>query len=750
MDGALNAAGLAAALLWRTLIGRELRRFVERVTGARSRVDHPLLDLLVGLLAGWLGFAVWSAVLKRVFGVGAPPAAFAVTELVVIVTLAAWRRAWAAPSASTPAPGVRTAVRVATFVALFAGLASGDIVRFRSDNVDHDQHVAWTMEIAHQGVVPDRYEGTDTAIAYPLGLHALAVSTASVLVSPHIVLNALPLVTTLLVVGLVCSACAAIALGRPSAGAASPPVDLVLLEAGATVAMSLALFSGHFSVWPHYLVNGRQVAGLCQLVPLLACLAALLPRQRLAGRPYRPALVSALLVGALTASGALAAALNPVLVPLQAVLCSIALGVAAIRRQVTWPGLPIGLAIGGALAISVVVSDPYLSRRANVPGLRPAAAPYLEAVQADVLRGYVGRSCLTPSCVAQALVSPVAFSVAREPLLAVTVGALELISAPPAPLRYDHPAPGRHRFPDLTGAGLAPVHGRVTPYVFALWPAAVAAVVLLARQRWLLGAVAAVALAIAVDASMRGAFRAIIDPGEPVLRLLPYYADIAAAILFTQVLWPLLFVGAAFAGARRDTARGRWLRLGIAGALFALLAVSAAGPVAAGMVSGRPLEDPSRADLQALARLERAAVPEGDSFLVSSELGHPVGERWVLPTDDAVLLYLHARRPTLFLFGLDHTARYGPAGFERTCEALAAGTPSPLTWHRARWAVAAGAPVDALATVGRRLFCGRRLREWFPAMRVAAGEGRLTLVELGDPVGDHPPPAGLGNQPRRE
>ena len=91
MDAALNAACLAAALLWRAIVGRVLRRTVERLVGAPARFEHPLLDLLIGVLAGWLGFAVWSAVLKRAMGVGAPPAAFAIVELLVIAALAGWQ-----------------------------------------------------------------------------------------------------------------------------------------------------------------------------------------------------------------------------------------------------------------------------------------------------------------------------------------------------------------------------------------------------------------------------------------------------------------------------------------------------------------------------------------------------------------------------------------------------------------------------------------------------------------------------------
>src|SRR6187397_598898 len=211
MDTTLNAACLAVALLWRAIVGRVVRRTLERVAGVPPRIEHPLLDLLFGLLAGWLGFAVWSAVLKRAAGVGAPPFAFAIVELLAIAALAGWQRTATWPTATALTPSVQAMVRVGTFVALVAGLTTADIVRFRSDNTDQDQHVAWTMETAHHGAVPDAYEGTDAVIDYPLGLHALAVSAASALVSPAIVLNALPLLTTLLVVALICSAAVALA-----------------------------------------------------------------------------------------------------------------------------------------------------------------------------------------------------------------------------------------------------------------------------------------------------------------------------------------------------------------------------------------------------------------------------------------------------------------------------------------------------------------------------------------------------------
>ena len=111
MDAALNAACLAAALLWRAAVGRVLRRTVERLVGVPARVEHPLLDLLIGVLAGWLGFAVWSAVLKRAMGVGAPPAAFAIVELLVIAALAGWQLFTTPPSVKAWTPSLHTAVR---------------------------------------------------------------------------------------------------------------------------------------------------------------------------------------------------------------------------------------------------------------------------------------------------------------------------------------------------------------------------------------------------------------------------------------------------------------------------------------------------------------------------------------------------------------------------------------------------------------------------------------------------------------
>jgi hypothetical protein len=506
----------------------------------------------------------------------------------------------------------------------------------------------------------------------------------------------------------------------------------VLLEAGCAGALSLALFSGAFSVWPRYLVTGRQVAGLAQLVPILVVLIALLPAGPTASaRPSWAARRSALIVAALIASGALAAALNPVLVPLQAVLCGVALAVAALRRQIAWTGVATGVALGGALGVAVVASDPYLGRRASLPGLRPPAATYLAALQADFARAFTGRSCLSPGCAIQGLASPVTLAVAREPLLAVTRGAAELLFMAPAPLRYDQAAHGRHRFPDLTGVGLAPVHGRVAPYVFALLPLAFIVAAMTARHRRLLAALGAVAAAIALDAGIRGVLRALVDPADPGLRLLPYYADVAAAIAFTQILWPLLLVGVAFAGAPRDSARRRWLRLGAAAAVLVPLGVSAAGPVAHAMRWTRILDAPSRADLAALGRLERTVVPVGDAFLIASRVGAASGERWIAPADDAVLFYLHARRPALFLYFLDHSARHGSAGLEATCAALQSGAgDTPLAQHRARWAIAAGPPAQAVPTVGRRILCGRRLGEWFPAMRAAGSDGRLTIVEL--------------------
>ena len=539
-----------------------------------------------------------------------PPFAFAIVELLAIAALAGWQRTATWPTATALTPSVQAMVRVGTFVALVAGLTTGDIVRFRSDNTDQDQHVAWTMETAHRGAVPDAYEGTDAVIDYPLGLHALAVSAASALVSPTIVLNALPLLTTLLVIALtICSAAVALAADRRLEERAPPPLALVLLEAGCVIALSLALFSGHFSVWPRY--PGQRPPGGRALSPgagarVFRRAAAGVRRVRLDPRRGSSTRRRSSWPDFI-ASGALAAALNPVLVPLQAVLCGVALVTAALRRQVTWSGVAPGLAIGGALRARRA-GERSLPVAARQPA-RPAAAAGAVSgpVQADFARAYTGRSCVTPACIGRALVSPTALAVASEPLLALAAGASELLSTRPAPLRYDRPAPGRHRFPDLTGIGLAPVHGVAARTVFAMLPWLFAAAALATRHRRLLAAAGAIAAAIAIDAGIRGVLRAVTDQDDPGLRLLPDYTDVAAAILFTQVLWPLLLVATAFIGAARDTPRRRSLRLATAAVVLVPLAVTAAGPVTRGMPFRRILDEPSRADLASVDRLEARA-----------------------------------------------------------------------------------------------------------------------------------------------
>jgi hypothetical protein len=730
MEAAVNAALLAIALAWRWIIGRVLRAWGERVAGRRSAIDHPGLDLLIGLLAGWLGFSVWSAVIARTVGTAMPLRVFALVELLVVGAIGIREMALRREGWRPSVPDRQTLIRAATIVVLFAALALPTMFTFVSDGADHDQHVAWAVEIAHQGVVPGRYEGTDAAMDYPLGFHALAASASATIVSPAIVVNVLPLLASILVVAMICAAVRAIATGGASADRSGHGgTDLVLLEAGCSVALALALFSGHFSVWIRYVIIPRHVGGLCHLVPVLVWASALAGPASSPGGGSRRA--AALQVTGLVVSGALIAALNPTLVILQAVLCTIALLTVIARRGIDWAGSAVGIAAGAVLSLAVIAADPYLARRAGVPGLRPAPAPYLQEIQADFGRNFTGRTCLTAPCVARAATSWQARAHAAEPWAALTIGALELFHLPPAPLRYDVPAPGRHRFPDLTGVGLAPVHGRAAPYVFASLPLLFVAAVLWTRHRALGWAAVSLGAAIAIDGSLRGLLRALIDPDDPALRLLPYYVDISSAVLFSQLLWPLLLVGVVCAGWSADTARRRWLRLGAAFAILVPLAVSAAGPVAQNMAWGRPFAVPSRADVAALDRLERRIVPEGETFLVASRATTGFGERWMFPADDALFFYLHARRPTLFLYFLDHTARYGVAGLETTCAALQAGAGDTLlTRHRARWAIAAGPPPAAVRAVGQRMLCDRRFAEWFPAMRPAGSDGQLTIVEL--------------------
>ena len=134
----------------------------------------------------------------------------------------------------------------------------------------------------------------------------------------------------------------------------------------------------------------------------------------------------------------------------------------------------------------------------------------------------------------------------------------------------------------------------------------------------------------------------------------------------------------------------------------------------------RILDGPSRADLDALDRLEARVSSRGDAYLVAGRPPDAGGERWITPADDALLFYLYARRPTLFLYFLDHTARYGAAGLETTCAALQAVRATrlredgiacggrwlrPRPTRRSRRSAGAGSAAGRCASGSRR--CGR-------------------------------------------
>ena len=248
---------------------------------------------------------------------------FALVELLVVAAIGTREIALRRESWRPSLPHRHTLIRLATIVVLFLALAPRAIFTFTSETTDQDQHVAWAVEIAHQGVVPSHYEGTDAAIDYPLGFHALAASASATIVSPAIVVNVLPLLTSILVVAVICAAVRAVAIGGPPADGSGPApgLDLLLLEAGCSVALSLALFTGHFSVLTRYVILPRLVGGLCHLVPVLVWASALTgaaPRRTAVPRGVPPRCRSM----AMVVSGALVAALNPTLVPLQAVLCA--------------------------------------------------------------------------------------------------------------------------------------------------------------------------------------------------------------------------------------------------------------------------------------------------------------------------------------------------------------------------------------------------------------------------------------------
>ena len=136
------------------------------------------------------------------------------------------------------------------------------------------------------------------------------------------------------------------------------------------------------------------------------------------------------------------------------------------------------------------------------------------------------------------------------------------------------------------------------------------------------------------------------------------------------MLWPLLLVVTAFMGAALDTRRRRWLRLATAAASWCRWRRRRRTGDAGHAVQPHPRRAIARG-FRALDRLRRR-IPDGDAYLVSARPPDAGGERWITPADDALLFYLFARRPTLFLYFLDHTARYGPAGLETTCAALQA------------------------------------------------------------------------------
>jgi hypothetical protein len=247
--------------------------------------------------------------------------------------------------------------------------------------------------------------------------------------------------------------------------------------------------------------------------------------------------------------------------------------------------------------------------------------------------------------------------------------------------------------------------------------------------------VAGLVLVAVADALVRAVLHATIDPADGALRLLGHYPDRAAAVFFAQSVWPPVLAVAAWAVS--GLAVDRWRRAALdtcVAAVSLAIATSALVDVRQAVIDvTRTSPGPQPADLSALARLEADAVPPGEAYLVAAGVQELGGEHWLLPQDLAATIYLQAARPTLFLYFLDHSARYGVDAYEAVCRALHRGEryPGAIRDTRARWAIVFtedGQPPDQ--DIGQRRLCGRPFPAWFPDMRQQARQGRLVLYRL--------------------
>ncbi|MEE2662566.1 MAG: hypothetical protein VX681_00490 [Myxococcota bacterium] len=718
-----TAARLAlsfAALAW---LGRGLRLAWERAFGA-SRFAvwrEPAWDGLVGWLFALVTLLLFSLIWKRGVASVEPvgwlvPAGW--VALAAVLSLPRSLRRAAAPTG-------RDFARLGGFLAGFAWLAGGHLGVRRPYSSDPEQHIAWLTQLQSHGFVPDFYWQTDVPITYPMGFAALAHSLGALsgLAAPALIALLPPFVSVLFVYLIVVAA-------RDLVGPREPRPSDAVLFALVVLAAASAFDSAQFSAWNVYEGTGRLGSGALHAVPVIAGLAVArgAVALRAPGGAARGA-VGGLLVFAAAVTTALVALLNPSHLPLQVVLWAVVLAAAALRASRSpgsggAPGILLGALAGAVLALALLAADGVTARRVLGIG---EVDPSLAHVEAEFDAGLAGETCWEPGCIASAVLRPAVLAALATPARVLVEGPVRALVAP-AYDRFSEPLlRGPRLFPDLTGSGLAPLHGLARLATLPL-PLLLALVLWRSgawRSAWAL-ALAGLLVAASLESAVREALRTWVDPDDAALRLLPSYASRAAAVVFAQSFWPLLAAGLVF-----RVRSGRVLAG--CGAVLVLVVASAQSELGERRAKlERWRSGPGAREVADLRALEAEHVPRGEHYLVSSHIAVSNRERWLVPIDFSSPLYVQAARPALFLYHLSSGARVAAAEFEATCRRIRPGEPTQLlAAHRARW-VALLAPDEAAArrAFGTRRFCGRPLSQLFPDARLAGRRGRVALFRL--------------------
>lgn len=715
-EAAVRVAVGFSLLAW---LGRGLRGLVERNGGRASFAvwREPVWDGVVGWLVATAGLLGFSLVWKRVLGQAA-----AVGPLWPVATVAlAAGLALSRGAGPAAAPSRRWFGRLGGALAAFAFLAAGHLGARKPYSSDPEQHIAWLTQLQLHGFVPDVYWQTDVPITYPLGFAALAHALGGLSgVAAPVLVAALPVLTSFLVVFLVLAATAALVSGGE--GRRAPWRFGLALLAGASV-----FESAQFSAWNVYEGTGRLAAGPLHVVPLLVILSAAVGASRLRRSGAAADRPGALLGFACPTTLALVALLNPSHLLLQGVLWGTAFAAVALRGRVRLDAgrVFLGLLAGAGAALALLAADGVTARRGLGLG---EVDPALARVEAEFDGGFAGATCWTPGCVASVGLEPGVWAAAAIPARVLVEGPWRAL-VEPAWDRFRVPlVRGARAFPDLTGTGLAPLHGAVARVL--LVPVPLVLVWVGWRRRRSLGAWTAALLAIVAAASLdamgRAAVAVWVDPDDAALRLLPSYAARGAAVLFAQAFWPLA-VGGLVLMARA------WPAVWCGGLSLLLALVAAQGELSerrAEVARWRP--GPDRADIANLRELEALYVPPGEHYLVSSHIADSNGERWLIPLDPSSPLYAQAGRPALFHYHLSSGALVTGADLEESCRVLRPAVPAPLlAAHRARWvAFLARDEGTARLAFGARRFCGRPYGVVFPDARFVARRGRVALFAL--------------------